>query len=544
MAERFGEVSTFRGAQLEPDVFDPLIAGNVNRAGLLHLSIDGEEEALESGELFLNQNMHVMASLEFVRYVFSAAANLYDSRTVRIERNNASIQMDLDSVSCTMNDEKQELVDAPRQYNGKVYIGLEDFCKLIGYGFEYDATTTTVSLTSRGAEVPELRERYDLREHGRVSAIRNQGSLSACWAYAAVSALESSLLPEQNVTLSPDLLANHNTYGITSEDPGTYMVAVSTMLSWQAPIRENETEAALHLQEVHFYTGEDRDAVKWAVFRDGGVSTSLYADVDTSNLSQSHYYNGKTDSYYYDGDKAPNHDVVIIGWDDHYDASNFAMEVPGDGAYICQNSWGSEFGDNGVFYVSYYDTNIATKAVSYVKAESTTNYDRIYQSDLLGQVGNIGYNTETAMAANVYTAKSDETLRAVGLYATGADTSYRIYCVEHFADTTSLSDRTLLASGTLDDAGYYTIPIVDTVKLSQGDTFAIIIMLTTPGQTHPIAVEYQNSSLSENADITDGMGYISRNGLNWTRVETEYDSNLCLKAYTTIVTNDTEGATE
>ena len=82
------------------------------------------------------------------------------------------------------------------------------------------------------------------------------------------------------------------------------------------------------------------DDIKWAVFKNGGVSTSLYVEVNSSNLSKSDYYNEKTDSYYYNGSKAPNHDVVIIGWDDNYSKSNFAEKVPGDGAYICQNRRG------------------------------------------------------------------------------------------------------------------------------------------------------------------------------------------------------------
>ncbi|MFR2488609.1 MAG: lectin like domain-containing protein, partial [Hungatella sp.] len=34
-------------------------------------------------------------------------------------------------------------------------------------------------------------------------------------------------------------------------------------------------------------------------------------------------------------------------------------------------------------------------------------------------------------------------------------------------------------------------------------------------------------------DISDGEGYISPDGVNFTRVEEEQKCNLCLKAYTT-----------
>lgn len=104
--------------------------------------------------------------------------------------------------------------------------------------------------------------------------------------------------------------------------------------------------------------------------------------------------------------------MAIIGWDDSYPKENFNVDLEGDGAFICQNSWGESFGENGVFYVSYYDTNIGTHNVAYTKVESTDNYDHIYQSDLCGWVGQLGYNKNSMYGANVYTAEGAESLKS------------------------------------------------------------------------------------------------------------------------------------
>lgn len=111
--------------------------------------------------------------------------------------------------------------------------------------------------------------------------------------------------------------------------------------------------------------------------------------------------------------------MAIIGWDDSYAKENFPGDLEGDGAFICQNSWGKDFGDNGVFYVSYYDTNVGIHNLVYTGVEDTDNYDTIYQSDLCGWVGQLGYNRDTIYGANVYIAENNENLEAAGFYATG-----------------------------------------------------------------------------------------------------------------------------
>ena len=223
--------------------------------------------------------------------------------------------------------------------------------------------------------------------------------------------------------------------------------------------------------------------------------------------------------------------MVIVGWDDSYPKENFKKQPEGDGAFLCVNSWGEAFGDGGYFYISYYDTNIGTSNIAYTEVEGPDNYDGIYQTDLCGWVGQMGYEQDTAWFANIYTAEGNENLEAVGFYATGPDTEYEVYVITGVREMESLKDRRPAVSGTLEDAGYYTVPLKRTVRLNQGGRFAVAVKIKSPGKIHPVAIEYDPGDGKRIVDISDGEGYLSHNGVRWDRAETE-GCNVCLKAYT------------
>ena len=229
---------------------------------------------------------------------------------------------------------------------------------------------------------------------------------------------------------------------------------------------------------------------------------------------------------------APNHDVVIVGWDDTYSRENFNRKPEQDGAFICRNSWGPSFGEDGYFYVSYEDSNLGKGGVSYTRIEAPDNYGRIYQSDLLGWVGTIGYENESAWFANIYRAEDSEVLKALSFYATGENTSCDIFVVPDYKGPEDLQTRQYLGSGYFRDAGYYTMDIPEAEALEKGCSFAVMVRISTEGSERPVAIEYPASELTESADISDGRGYISYDGINWASAEEEYQCNLCLKAFT------------
>ena len=56
------------------------------------------------------------------------------------------------------------------------------------------------------------------------------------------------------------------------------------------------------------------------------------------------------------------HAVSIIGWDDNFSKKNFPKEFrpKNNGAFLVLNSWGTEWGENGYFWISYEDSMVNT----------------------------------------------------------------------------------------------------------------------------------------------------------------------------------------
>lgn len=537
-----GEIGSFRGGSTDGGVWTSLMAASVN-GDIIHVLIDNREYSGEEIPFYMDENGSVMAPVSILRDAFTCSARVYDEKELLVEKRSLSVLFTLEELITWTADGEAEITSPTTLVDGEMYVSLNDLSDLLGYSWSFDYTSGTLTAADTSQSTTVIPVSYDLRERARVSEIRNQGNYGTCWAFAAISAMESALLPEQSALFSVDHMTLNNSFRVTQYDGGEYTMGMAYLAAWQGPVYEaddpygdGETDGTLsavaHVQQMRIIDGKDYESIKTAVFLYGGVQSSLYSTLKSSSGS-SEYYDSDTNAYCYIGTEKPNHDVVIIGWDDNYPKENFPVELEGDGAFICQNSWGEEFGDNGVFYVSYYDTNIGTHNVVYTGIESADNYDHIYQSDLCGWVGKLGYDKEDIYGANVFTAESDEEIAAISFYATGAGTEYALYVVNDFEGTESFADRVQVASGSFSQAGYYTVSLDNPVPVEAGERYAVVLYIRTPGSDHPLAIEYDTGDVFlADVDLEDGEGYISYNGGKFINVKDKQDCNLCIKAFT------------
>ncbi|WP_105619926.1 lectin like domain-containing protein [Vallitalea okinawensis] len=519
----------------------------------LKLSIDGDyiEFTDESGKPYVDNNGRTQVPVRIAADSIGAKVEWDGNKeAVILQKDTVTVMIFIGTDYIYVEGDKIMNDTVSTVINGRTYLPIRVVMEAFGYTVGWDQETFTVSANSPGYVEPEENvsqypESFDARTVSKMSPVKNQGDIGACWAFAAMGALETSLMPDMLYDFSEDHISLNHGYALTQDQGGDYQIGLAYLTGWKGPILEEqdpygdgettEAEAVVHLQEAIFIDDKDFDGIKKAVMEYGAVHTSVYSPILNGDQN-SLYYNEETNAMYNFDDNVQDHDIIIVGWDDNYPRDKFKVKPSKDGAFICKNSWGEEFGEGGYYYVSYEDTHIGTHNVIYTRIDSNDNYDNIYQYDELGWVSKIGYENgseDKAMAANVYTASNEEILEAISFYSFTKNGSYKLYVVEDFVDTKSFDDKVFLTEGTLEEPGYYTIDLPVDVNLSKGERYAVVLEINSPGLKHPIAIEVSNQLLyTDEIEVNPGESFISYSGKNWQDAGKDNNVNVCIKAFT------------
>ena len=117
------------------------------------------------------------------------------------------------------------------------------------------------------------------------------------------------------------------------------------------------------ITSVEMLAGRGRRYIQQKIKENGAVIAAIAMPED-GKMTNENYYNSETGSFFCPEDnlsKEKYHAITIVGWDENYDWSNFTTEPDSMGAWLCKNSYGEEYGDNGYFYLSY-DYNLVYAA--------------------------------------------------------------------------------------------------------------------------------------------------------------------------------------
>ena len=377
-----------------------------------------------------------------------------------------------------------------------------------------------ITLWAGLAEAADFPGVFDLRDVGGrnlVTAVKKQSG-GTCWTHATAAGLESNLMlsgawATQGESGEANLAEYHIDWwngfnqhfnsdtapqknGLTVHEGGDYLVATA-YLSRGGAVRDvdgqsfnqppSQTAAGYHYyypRHVEWLASEDRaDAVqriKQALMTHGVVGTALSWATKFFNATNATFYQPVSNT-----DEA-NHAVAIVGWDD-----NKKTQAAKPGAWLIKNSWGTEWGKQGYFWISYEDKfagrHADMGAVVFRDVERLA-YDRIYFHDYHGwrdtKKGALhavnSFVAKGPSARHAAGASAREYLKAVSFYTTEHDSDYMVRVYKVF-DGNTLTNEVAFIGGREANKGFHTVDLPFEVALEPGEKFHVSVELSKGG---------------------------------------------------------------
>jgi len=382
---------------------------------------------------------------------------------------------------------------------------------------------------------------YDMRNTPWLTSVKSQ-TAGACWAYSTMGAVESRwlMLGLGTYDLSDNNLKWCHKYIPSRSTYGNHWMATAYFARRSGPYLESEYPApgspdncpdnlsAVYYIDQSRYPPFDKDCIKQTVLDYGPVWSLLYIN--------NTYYDPVNYTYYYGGTAQVNHAGCVVGWDDT------KVTAGGMGAWIVKNTYGTSWGEQGYYYISYNDSQFLRYNGFWPEAIENETNTTIYQYDEIGGYWGVGFNSEVGYGlVKFQNTDHNQKIKKIGtfLLSTGCGVEIKIY--DTFNDTLSGF------LGSMDETinglpGYYTFDLDSAILIPAGDDFYVQVKYDSndPTDFWPIAIEDTIDDYAE-PEIETGKCWIAPNPDLWPTYwyqigqNTPYHYDLCIKAYAEIL---------
>jgi C1A family cysteine protease/PKD repeat protein len=391
-------------------------------------------------------------------------------------------------------------------------------------------------------------ERYNLRDSGWVTPVRNQGPVGACWSFSTMGAIESRWLKlgygdTATLNLSEQNMATCHGFQAGINDGGSDYIAAAYLSRLSGPVTEASdpykpvissvcnTAGLVHpaYSPQTIWLPKDINIIKKAIIDYGAVTASIYMGTYTN------YLNSVDKTYFYNGTAPVDHGVLVIGWDDNMVVTGNMYKPLHKGAWIIKNSWGPFFGAKGYFYVSYEDSRVLSSCSYYPERIELSEIDTMLMYDWLGATSSYGFGQETATGIARFEATQQMFINKIGTFVNASGSVIDVEVYNEFIGDSILNGLVATSTGNFCKfPGYYTFDIPALVS----GTYYVKVKYNTPGYHYPIPVEaeivYQGKPYALPVIEPAGRFWISKDEKEWKPLGDtikDYEADLSIRVY-------------